>query len=157
MLIVKPSHNKYAFRNLDDESYASLAKSYSKCKRYGFRDVAAFCTGTGTVGVIRDMMKGTFIQYGKRRFAAVVLATGAYTCAPAMAVMSNATKVVRMCKVVYTTTAYIFEAAEDVGTMILLPIDFALFGQPIPTGESKRFRSWDELEDIVQNIPIVGD
>lgn len=157
MLITKPTHKYYAFSVVDDVTYNKTANVYSKCKRYGFRGIVAFCTGTGTLDVLKEICKGTVVQYGKRRFATCVLTTAAHVCAPAVAVLTNATKVVKVCKVVYTTTGYIFEACEDIGTLCFLPVDMMLFGQAIPTGESKRFSNWEEIEDLIQNLPVIGD
>jgi len=157
MLITKPNHNKYAFSSVDNATYANFVDIYSRCKRYGFRGVVAFTTGTGTFSVVKGILKGSVVQYGKRRLAAVVLTTSAHICAPAVAVIINATKVVKTCKMIYTTTGYIFEALEDTGTLLLLPLDYALFGQPIPTGAAKRFSNWDEIEDLIKNLPAVGD
>jgi len=157
MLITKPTHNRYAFYSLCNCAYVETARTYSMCKSYGFRGVVAFATGTGTFGVVKEILKGTVVQYGKRRMAIVVLCAAAHICAPAVAVLTNATKVVKACKIVYTTTGYIIEACEDVGTLMFLPVDFALFGQPIPTGKSKRFTNWHEIEHLIKAVPIVGD
>lgn len=157
MLITKPTHRYYAFNYLNSTPYIEYAKNYSCCKRYGFRATVAFCTSIGTYGVLKENFKGTVVQYSKRRFATVVLTGAAHVCAPAIAVITNATKVVKTCKIVYTTTGYIFEACEDLGTLMFLLLDLALFGQPIPTGKSKRFANWDEVEDVINNLPVVGD
>lgn len=157
MLISKPIHNKYAFRTVDDIIYQEYANTYSKCKRYGFRGVVAFCNGTRTLDVVKELMKGTVVQYGNRHYATLVLTSVAYVCSPAMAILTNASKVVKVCKMVYITTGYIFELFEHVGTVLLFLIDLALFGQPIPTGDSKRFPNWDEIEDLINQLLIIGD
>lgn len=157
MLITKPIHKYYAFQSLTNSTYVEMAETYSSCKRYGFRAVVLFCTGTNTIGILKEISKGVVVQYGKRRFATVVIGSALHICAPAIAVITNATKVVKTCKIVYTTTGYIIEAFEDAGTLGLLPLDFALFGQPIPTGTSKRYSNWDEIEDVIKQLPVVGD
>ena len=157
MLIAKPNHKKFVFCKLDNSTYIKTAKAYSKCKRYGFRGIVAFCTGTGTFSVLKEITKGIVVQYGKRRFAILVITAAAHICSPAVAVLTNATKVIKTCKMVYTTTGYIFEACEDLGCLVYLPLDFALFGQPIPVGEPRRFSNWDEIEDIIKELPVVGD
>lgn len=153
MLITKPVHKRYAFNNLTTTDYTSYASKYSACKRYGFRGVVAFATG----GVIRSVLKGRLIQHGKRRVVGVFLTGVTYTCAPAIAVLTNATRVIRVCKNVQNVVGWGLEAAEDIGTLVFLPVDLALFGQPIPTGESNRFSEWDRIEDIISELPGLNE
>jgi hypothetical protein len=40
---------------------------------------------------------------------------------------------------------------------MLLPVDMALFGQPIPTGEVGRFTKWSNISDIIKELPVIGD
>lgn len=153
MLIVKPTHKRYIFHNLTTTDYADLACKYSACKRYGFRGIVAFGTGTGTLGVIRSVLKGQIIQYGKRRVATVVITGSIYVCSPAIAVLTKATRVIRCCKIVFNVVGWGIEAAEDIGTLVFAPVDLVLFGQPIPTGKSNRFSEWDRIEDIIAELP----
>jgi hypothetical protein len=153
MIIVKPVHKRYAFNNLTSTDYTDLACKYSACKRYGFRGIVAFATGTGTLGVVKSVLKGHLVQYGKRRVVGVFLTGVTYICAPAIAVLTNATRVVRCCKIVFNVVGWGLEAAEDVGTLVFLPVDLVLFGQPIPTGKSNRFSEWDRIEDIIAELP----
>jgi len=156
VITTRPAHKKYAFAPLSNATYYDYANRYSACKRYGFRGVVAFTTGTGVYGIVKEVVKGTLIQYGKRRLAVLVISGATYVCAPAVAVLTNATRVVRTCKVIHTTIGYTVEALEDIGTLIFLPIDLALFGQPIPTGKPNRYSNWG-LRDIINDIPDIGD
>lgn len=117
----------------------------------------AFATGTGTLSVVRSVLKGYLVQYGKRRAVAVLLTGVTYVCSPAIAVLTNATKVVRVCKNVFNVVGWGLEAAEDIGTLGCLPIDLALFGQPIPTGDPNRFSNWDRIEDILSTLPTLNE
>ena len=80
-----------------------------------------------------------------------------YTCAPAIAVLTNATKVLRVCKNVYNIIGWGLEAAEDIGTLVFLPVDIALFGQPIPPVDDNRFSNWDRVEDIISSLPGLNE
>jgi hypothetical protein len=93
--------------------------------------------------------KGTIVQYGKLRLATVVIGAAAYVCAPAVAVITNATRVVKSCKVVYTTVGYVAEAVEDASHVPFLP----LFGQPVPANKEGHFSSWSNITDIIDNLP----
>lgn len=97
------------------------------------------------------------MQYGKRRVVGVFLTGVTYACAPAIAVLTNATKVLRVCKNVYNVVGWGLEAAEDIGTLVFLPVHLALFGQPIPTGDDNRFSNWNRVEDIISSLPGLED
>ena len=157
MRMVKPPHNRYILSCLDNCTYVKYAEVYSGCKRWGVRGIYAFLTGTGLYGVAKEAVKGTVVQYGKRRLATVVIGGASYICAPAVAVITNATRVVKSCKVVYTTVGYIVEAVEDASHVPFLPIDLVVFGQPIPANREGRFSSWSNITDLLDELPVIGD
>ena len=103
------------------------------------------------------MAQGTFVQYGKRRLATVVIGGASYICAPAVAVITNATRVMKSCKVVYTSVGYVMEAVEDASHVPFLPLDLALFGQPVPANKDSRYSSWSNITDIIDNLPGIDD
>lgn len=156
MQIVKPPHHRYALRFLDNDCYVKYATVYSGCKRWGVRGIYAFLGGTGLWGIVEDIGKGTFIQYGKRRLATVVIGGASYICAPAVAVITNVTAVVKTCKCIYTGIGYVMEACEDASHVPFLPLDLVLFGQPIPANQAGRFSSWSNITDIIENLPAIG-
>ena len=80
-----------------------------------------------------------------------------YVCAPAIIVITNATRVVKSCKLVYTIVGYVMEAVEDASHIPFLPLDLALFGQPVPANKDCRFSSWSNITDIIDNLPAIGD
>jgi hypothetical protein len=157
MQIVKSPHNRYVLCGLDNATYVHYVDVYSGCKRWGVRGIYTFLCGTGLWGVVKEVAQGTFVQYGKRRLATVVLSGAAYVSAPTVAVITNATRVVKSCKVVYTTIGYAIEAFEDASHVPFLPLDLVLFGQPVPANKAGRFSSWSNITDIVANLPTLGD
>ena len=157
MQISKPPHTKYALYCLDDEIYIKYANVYSGCKRWGVRGIYTFLGGTGLWGVVKEISQGTVVQYGKRRLATIVISGASYICAPAVAVITNATRVVKSCKLVYTSIGYVMEAVEDASHVPFLPLDLILFGQPIPANKDGRFSSWYNITDIIDNLPAIGD
>lgn len=97
------------------------------------------------------------MQYGKRWLTTVVIGGATYICAPAVAVITNVTRVVKACKLVYTSVGSIMEAVEDASHVSFLPIDLLIFGQPIPANKDGRFSSWSNITDIIDNLPVIGD
>ena len=157
MQIIKPPHNRYVLSCLDNETYVKYSTVYSGCKRWGVRGIYTFLGGTGLWGVAKEVAQGSVVQYGKRRFATVVIGGASYICAPAVAVITNATRVVKSCKVVYTSVGYVMEAVEDASHIPFFPLDLALFGQPILANKDGRFSSWSNITDIIDNLPAIGD
>lgn len=97
MKIIKPLHKKYALHSLDNETYVKYANAYSGYKRWGVRGIYIFLGGTGLWGVAKEVVQGTVVQYGKRRLATIVIGGTTYICAPTVAVITNATHVVKSC------------------------------------------------------------
>jgi hypothetical protein len=64
---------------------------------------------------------------------------------------------VKSCKLVYTSVGYVMEAIEDASQVPFLPLDLALFGQPIPANKDSRFSSWSNITDIIDNLPVIRD
>ena len=157
MQISKPPHNRYALNCLDNETYVKYSNIYSVCKRWGVRGIYTFLGSTGLWGIAEEVTQGTVVQYGKRRLATVVIGGATYICAPAVAVIMNATRVAKSCKVVYTSIGYAMEALEDASHIPFLPLDLGLFGQPILANEDGRFSSWSNVTDIIHNLPVIGD
>ena len=128
MQISKPPHNRYALNCLDNETYVKYSNIYSVCKRWGVRGIYTFLGSTGLWGIAEEVTQGTVVQYGKRRLATVVIGGATYICAPAVAVIMNATRVAKSCKVVYLQrprnlsllSKLVKVVEEDVGGSLLL-------------------------------------
>ena len=135
----KPRHRRFAFRGLNSTQYQTYAKQYSRAKAGGIRCVYSWVSGTAVWGLATDVGKGIVVDYGKRKFAAICITAGAYIISPAVVVFTNASKIVNVSKSIHSSAAFCFECVEDSTNLAFLPLDLALFGQPIPIGASNRF------------------
>ena len=135
----KPMHSRFVLRTLNATQYKGYAKQYSNAKAGGIRCVCAWASGAGVIGIAIDLGKGIVIDYGKRKLAAICINACAYILTPAVVVVTNASRVVSVSKKVHSISAFIFECIEDSTNLGFLPLDLALFGQPIPIGSSNRF------------------
>jgi len=150
MQIVKPSRGKFILSNLDAQNYTKAAYGYSKGKKYGIRGgIYAWGSGLGLAGVIKDAAKGTIVQYGKRKFAAVCIAGCTHIIGPAILIFTNATKVVNRTSRIHSFTSFVFESVEDSSNLTFLPIDMILFGQPIPVGDENRLNILNHVTDFI--------
>jgi hypothetical protein len=145
----KPMHNKYAFCNLNSTQYKTYASQYSRVKAGGIRCVYGWVSGAKVVEILKDVGKDVVIDYGKRKFAAVCINAGAYIILPAVVVFTNSSKLVNISKGVHSTAAFCFECLEDSTNLAFLPLDMALFGQPIPIGATNRFNLFGNHTDFL--------
>ena len=153
----KPLHTRYLLSSLNNDDYCIYASVYSDYKKHGIRGIYAFIAGTKIADVILDISKGKIIQYGKRRLAVAVLASSTYISCPALCVITNNTKVAKVCKLVYTSIVFVFEFCEDLSYISFLPLNAIIFGQPISATTPGRFTSWTEITDVINNLPIIDD
>lgn len=151
MILLPPGHKRYAFHYCSDEKYTEYADGYSRCKRYGIRGVYTWASGAGVLGVVKDALKGTVINYGKRKLAGHAINGAVYICSPAVAVFTNATKVVKWTARAHSATAFVFECVEDSSNLVLLLIDLLLYGQPVPVGDSNRFNFFGNSTDFLDS------
>lgn len=135
----KPGHRRFALHNSTSTQYQTYALQYSKAKAGGIRCVYGWMSGAGLLSIATDVGKGVVIDYGKRKLAAICINAGAYIISPAVVVFTNVSKVVNISKSVHSCAAFCFECVEDSTNLAFLPMDLALFGQPIPIGASNRF------------------
>ena len=145
----KPMHRRFAFRNLNSTQYKIYAKQYSSAKAGGIRSIYAWMSGAGAMGVVTNFGKGIVIDYGKRKFAAICINTGAYILSPAVVVFTNASKIVNISKSIHSTASFCFECIEDSTNLAFLPLDIALFGQPISIGAPNRFNLFSNHKDFL--------
>lgn len=157
MQISKPPHRRYVLSCLNNATYTKYATVYSSCKCWGIKGIYAFLGGTNLWGVVREATQGTIVQYGKERLATAVIAGASYVCAPAVAVLTNATRVVKSCKVVYTTVGAAMELIEDTSHIAFIPLDSLLFGQLIPANKKGRYSTWSNITDIISELPGLSD
>ena len=148
-ILDKPAHSIFAFRSLNSTQYKIYTQQYSKAKAGGIRCVYGWMSGAGVMGIVKDLGKGVVIDYGKRKLAAVCINAGSYILSPAVVVFTNASKIVNISKSVHSTAAFCFECVEDSTNLAFVPIDLALFGQPIPIGASNRFNLFGNHTDFL--------
>lgn len=148
----KPKHNKYVFKDLSETTYNTYFNAYSQAKRYGIRGVYVWASGAGVLGIVKEVMKGKVIQYGKEKLAFLLLNTFAYVTTPVVCMVTNVTTVVKIAKSVHSISAFVFECVEDSSNLTMLPLDLILFGQPVPVGVKSRFDAIGNFSEIFSFI-----
>ena len=104
MQITPPTHNRYVLNCLDDGTYFKYVSVYLSCKQWNVQRIYSFLGGKGLWGVAKEVTQVHVVQYGKRRLATSVIggATYTYICGLAIAIITNVTRVVKLCKLIYT-------------------------------------------------------
>jgi hypothetical protein len=149
MLVSKPSGGGYVFSHLDNKTYIKYAENYSKAKRVGLAFVYGWATSVGVYDVVLDLMKGVVVQYGKEKFAIVILNTAGLVLSPVVCVLTNVSRVVNTAKRVHSCCAFVFECIDDSANLAWLILDLPLFGQPIPVGKKHRYDFFGNFSDIL--------
>jgi hypothetical protein len=157
MQIGKPPHSKYILANVDETTYKQYVLLYAKSKQFGVKGIYFFLSGSGLYTFLQQSAKGIIFYQGKRRLSIALITVSTYVCAPAVASLTNATRVIKCCQLVYTSVGYVMESFEDASTATFLPLDFIIFGQPIPSNLAGRYSSWSNITDLIKELPIIGD
>ena len=135
----KRGRGKFAFSNFNSTDYYKYARQYARTKAEKIRCVYGWMNGTRVLNIFTDVSKCIVIDYGKRKFTAVCINVDTYIISPALVVFTNASRIVNIAKNIHSTSAFCFECIEDSTNLAFLPLDLALFGQPIPIGASNHF------------------
>ena len=140
----KPAHNRYIFCNLDDATYERFACGYSVGKRNGIRGIYCWAAGMGVLEIVKEVVGGKLILYGRRKFGMVILSGFTWIGGPLVPMVTNGTQILNITKKVHTGISFAMECFEDSNNLMLMPFDLALFGQVIPVGKEGRF-------DLIEN------
>ena len=135
----RPAHKRYVLHYLNDAAYYKFACGYSLGKRNGIRGIYCWAAGMGILEIVKEVVGGQLVLYGRRKAGMVILGGFTWISGPIVPMVSNATQILNITKKIHTGISFAMECFEDSNNLMLLPIDFALFGQPIPVGEPGRF------------------
>jgi hypothetical protein len=149
MLITKPTHHKYVFNYLNNSQYNQYAKGYSSAKRNGSRGIYLWATGMGVWGVVKEATKGELKRYGKKKLATACLSAGFWAFGPVVTLITNSSKIIGAATRIHSLVSFGAECIEDGGNLLFLPLDVALFGQPIPVGDPDRFNIMTNFTDFL--------
>ena len=90
------------------------------------------------------MVGGQLVFYGRRKFGMVILSGFTWLGGPFVPMVTNATQILNITKKVHTGISFAMECFEYSNNLMLMPVDFMLFGQVIPVGREGRF-------DLIEN------
>lgn len=148
MQIVKPPHNKYLLRNVDEEIYIKYYHGYAKAKKTGFRSAVGFLSGQGICTIAWELGKGQIICYGKKRLGYAIVGGLSWLAGPIMPIITNSTKALKVARFAHRTASEVMEISENGCCAFLLGVDMVVFGQGVPVGDTGRFNIMDNCTDI---------
>jgi hypothetical protein len=148
MQVIKPPHNKYLLRNLDETSYIRYYHGYAKAKKASFRSAVGFLSGQGIVQIAFEISKGQVICYGKKRLGYAIVGAVSWLTGPLMPIITNSTKAIKVARFAHRTASEVMEISEDGCLAFLYAVDIMVFGQGVPVGDPGRFNIMDNCTDI---------
>ena len=103
----------------------------------------------GVWGVVREACADGIKRYGKKKIAVVCLSAGGWAFGPIVTLLTNSSKIIGATTRLHSLISFGAECIEDGGNLLFLPIDMALFGQPIPIGDPDRFNIMTNFTDFL--------
>ena len=103
----------------------------------------------GVWGIVREAATGGIKRYGKKKFATVCISASSWALGPAVTLLTNSTKIIGATTRIHSLVSFAAECIEDGGNLMFLPLDMALFGQPIPVGDPDRFNIMTNVSDFL--------
>lgn len=150
--MIKPASKRYAFHYLNQTQYQyqNYARGYALAKRTGYRGICLWASGVGAIEILREVATNSLKRYGKKKLAIVCLSARVWAVAPFMTLITNSSRIINATTRIHSLISFGAECLEDSGNLVFLPVDLALFGQPIPIGEENCF-------NIMKNITYFTD
>lgn len=148
MLITRRPHRRYIFNYLNNSEYIQYTKGYSLGKQNYSRGIYLWATGLGIWSLVQEAVKGELKRYGKKKIAIVCLSAGAWAFGPVVTLVTNSSKIIGAAIRIHSFVSFGAECLEDGENLVFLPLDFALFGQPIPVGDPDRFNVMMNFTDF---------
>ena len=151
MLLTKPTSKRYVFHYLNNSQYTNYARGYSLGKRNGARGIYLRATGMGVWGIVREAATDAVKRYGKKKFAIFCLSEGGQALGPIVTLLTNSSRIINVTTRLHSVISFGAECLEDGGNLLFLPLDMALFGQPIPVGDPDRFNIMTNFTDFLSD------
>ena len=95
----------------------------------------------GSLGNCREAATDGVKRYGKKKFATFRLSAGGWALGPVVTLLTNSSRIINVTTRLHSVISFGTECLEDGGNLLFLPLDMALFGQPIPVGDPDRFNN----------------
>ena len=125
---------------------------YRYAKKYGFWAGFATITGTGLVTVAKEEASKGVKRHAKRYIGGILI-DGGLTCVSAgLPLITNATKVVKYSKACHSVCAASWRAAHNVAEVPMILVDYAIFGEYVPSCGETEYDICSKTTDIVSQF-----
>ena len=125
---------------------------YRYAKKYGIRAGFAGVTGTGLVTVAKEAAADGVKRHAKRYIGAILVDSGLTCVSGGLPLLTNATKVVKYSKAVHSVCAASWRAAHNIAELPLIVVDYAVFGEYVPSCEDTDYDIYSKTTDIVSEF-----
>ena len=125
---------------------------YRYAKKYGIRAGFAGVTGTGLVTVVKEAAADGVKRHAKRYIGGILIDTGLTCLSGGVPLITNATKVVKYSKAVHSVCAASWRAAHNIAELPLIVVDFAVFGEYVPSCGEADYDVYSKTTDILSEF-----
>lgn len=119
--------------NMNPVARKKFKEQYRKAKNYGIKAAYGVIIGVGVLEVTTDFTKGEIIRYGRRRVGLLILLACTHVNLGLVPLITNSTKIIKYAKTAHSVTSCICRCAHDASEVLLVALDFLLFGEYVPS------------------------
>lgn len=132
-----------------------LKESYKSLKKYGIRAGFGIISGAGMISLIKEAVADGVIRHGKRRIGCILVTSGLSLCSSGIVILSNTTKVLKYSKACHSVCAACWRSAHNIAEVPLILVDFAVFGEYIPSCGEIDYDLFSDTTDIM--VEFLGE
>ena len=125
---------------------------YRSAKKYGIRAAFTGVSGVGVLTLVKEAATGEIKRHGKRYMGCILMDVGLTFFSGGIPLVSNATKVIKYGKACHSVCAASWRAAHNVAELPLILIDFAVFGEYVPSCGESDYDFYSTTTDIFEEF-----
>ena len=125
---------------------------YRYAKKYGIRAGYASITGTGVVTIAKEAATQGVKRHAKRYIGGLLVNCGFTSISAGLPLLTNASRVVKYSKACHSVCAASWRAAHNMAELPLILVDYAVFGEYIPSCGEADYDLYSNTTDIVSEF-----
>ena len=121
----------------------------------GVRACLAVITGSGAVSIAKEAGKSVLQYYGRKWIGTAFIIGGGFLRFGGIPLITNASKIVKYAKACHNCCATIIDTTEITAGLLLIALEFVIFGRPVPKKTNSTFSLYPESSDFLKDVPFV--
>jgi len=124
---------------------------YRYAKKYGIRAAFVGVIGVGTLTLVKEAAKDGVKRHAKRYIGTILIDTGLTCVSGGIPLLTNATKIVKYSKACHSVCVASWRGAHNIAELPLIFIDYAMFGEYVPSCGEADYDIYSSTTSIFQN------